>query len=431
MKRTVTIRLIPNRDAEAKLKALCSLGSKLWNEVNYARRRMFFEAKRVDLKSTYKEFYEKYKTLLGSATTQQVLNKNDEAWKSFFSLLKTRKEGKLPLFIARVNPPGYRKRGGKRVLWAVLRNDQYRFEGDHVVLKGLGAVGSIRIRYLGRIHIMGEQGRAEIRYDPDERKWYMHVSFEVREKIIRDKMIRVPTGSLGNKVAGIDIGVNNLLAIYVEDGSALLVSGRPLKSISFYWRKKIADYQSTLNRYGLKTSKRLRRLFKKWRRQTRSYINWAVRNAVEWLYARGVSEVVVGYPKYITQAPGKNPKTNFEVVHVWSYGYLLRRLAEVAEEYGISVEFVSEEYTSTTCPLCKTHIAHRRIARGLLKCYKHSKAFNADLVGAFNILSKKKPITPSPTLSGVGVTRLRPGAGLNPAKPGNVAPNLPARTLTL
>ncbi|WP_276814668.1 hypothetical protein [Desulfurococcus amylolyticus] len=65
----------------------------------------------------------------------------------------------------------------------------------------------------------------------------------------------------------------------------------------------------------------------------------------------------------------------------------------------------------------------------MLKCFRHDKVFNADLVGAFNILSRKKPIAPSPALSWVGVTRLRPGAGLNPN--GNVASNIPARTLAL
>ncbi|MEM0026297.1 MAG: hypothetical protein QXV41_07005, partial [Zestosphaera sp.] len=59
------------------------------------------------------------------------------------------------------------------------------------------------------------------------------------------------------------------------------------------------------------------------------------------------------------------------------------------------------------------------------KCYKHSKVFNTDLVGAYNILLKTKTIPPSPTLHGVGVTRLRPGAELNPAFDGDVAPNPP------
>ncbi|MDK6029005.1 hypothetical protein QPL79_06475 [Ignisphaera sp. 4213-co] len=72
------LRLLLDEETEAGLRALCSLSSKLWNEVNYARRRQFFETKRVDLRNTYKKFYEKYKMLIGSATAQQILNKNDE-----------------------------------------------------------------------------------------------------------------------------------------------------------------------------------------------------------------------------------------------------------------------------------------------------------------------------------------------------------------
>ncbi|MEM3833706.1 MAG: transposase [Thermoprotei archaeon] len=431
MKRTVTLRLVPDRASENKLKLLCSLSAKLWNEANYARRRMFFEKKRVDLKSTYKEFYEKYKALIGSATAQQVLNKNDEAWRSFFSMLKARKEGKLPPFIRKVNPPGYRKKSGYRELWCVLRNDQYRFDGDYIVIKSLGVIRSIKVKYTGRISIRGKQGRAEVHYDSDEEKWYIHVAFEVSEKIVKERWIKIPTKPLGSRVAGVDIGINNLLAVYVEDGSALIVSGRPLKSLSFHWRKKIADYQSTLNKYGLKTSRRLRKMYKRWRRQVKNYIDWAVRNAVKWLYLRRVSTVLLGYPKYLTQDNNKSSKVNFEVVHVWNYGYLVRRIIEVGEEYGIKVELVSEESTSTTCPLCRTRDGyHKRVYRGLLKCYKHDKVFNADLVGAHNILLKAKTISPSPALCGVGITRLRPGAELNPAGAGNVALNLP-RTLVL
>lgn len=240
----------------------------------------------------------------------------------------------------------------------------------------------------------------------------------------------MPLKPLGDRVAGIDAGVNNLLAVYVEDGSALLVSGRPLKSASFYWRNRIAQYQSTIGGYGLRTSRKLRRMFKKWRRRVADYINWAVGNTVEWLYRRGVSTIAVGYPRYIAQNSGKNSKVNFEITHAWTYGYLLRRIREVGEEYGITVELAREESTSTTCPLCRTKDNnHRGLFRGLLKCYTHNEMFNADLVGAFSIASKVKPIAPSPALHGVRVTRLRPSVGLNPTEGGGVVPNLPAGTL--
>ena len=68
MRRTSVVELLIDEKSKKALKLLCSLSSKLWNEVNYARRKMFFEAKRVDLKAAYKEFYEKYKLLIGSAT---------------------------------------------------------------------------------------------------------------------------------------------------------------------------------------------------------------------------------------------------------------------------------------------------------------------------------------------------------------------------
>jgi len=408
--------LIVDKDAEARLKALCSLASKLWNEVNYARRRQFFGNKGVDLKGTYKEFYGKYKMLIGSATAQQVLNKNNKAWKSFFNLLKARKEGKLPPFITRVNPPGYKKKGKSRILWVVLRNDQYEIRGDKIVLKGLGAIGWIEVGYKGLIHLRGEQGRLEIHYDPDTKRWYAHISFEVSEKAVRGVWRKVPQVPRGNLRAGVDIGVNNLFAVYVENGESLLVNGRPLKSISHYWRERIAEYQSIINKHGVKSSRKLRLMYMKWRMQVKSFIDTWVRRLIERLHEIGVSIIYVGYPKNISQENG-----NFNTVQVWSYGYLLRRLSEVGEEHGITVVLVDEAYTSSTCPV-HGYGCGRRISRGLFKCTKLNKVFNADVAGAYNILVKASTITPSP-LSGIGVTGRRPGPGLN--KP-DVAPNLPA-----
>jgi putative transposase len=111
------------------------------------------------------------------------------------------------------------------------------------------------------------------------------------------------------------------MAIYVEDGLMRLVNGRPLKAISHYWRMRIAEYQSTLNKYGLKTYRRLRLMYSRWRRQVRHYIDVEVRQAMEWLYSVGVSTIKVGYPKYIAQRNG-----NFDNSNIWTYGYLLKRV---------------------------------------------------------------------------------------------------------
>ena len=64
MKRTCIVELVVDEETEKRLKQLCDLSSKLWNEVNYIRLRMWLEKKGIDFDGTYKEFYEKYKPLI-------------------------------------------------------------------------------------------------------------------------------------------------------------------------------------------------------------------------------------------------------------------------------------------------------------------------------------------------------------------------------
>ena len=159
-------------------------------------------------------------------------------------------------------------------------------------------------------------------------------------------------------------------------------------------------------------------MYAKWRRQVRSFINSRVRQLVERLHDNGVSVIYVGYPKMISQNNG-----NFNNVQVWNYGYLLRRLVEVAEEYGINVVFVDESYTSKMCPIHGNRCG-KRIKRGLFKCVKLNKVFNADLVGAYNILVKS--ITPNPRNGDRGNrAETRPWTE-PPFKQGDVVLNLPA-----
>jgi putative transposase len=56
-------------------------------------------------------------------------------------------------------------------------------------------------------------------------------------------MGQVPQQLKSNLTTDIDIGINSLLAIYAENGLTNLINGRPLKAISYYWRRKIAKYQ--------------------------------------------------------------------------------------------------------------------------------------------------------------------------------------------
>ena len=277
-----------------------------------------------------------------------------------------------------------------------MRNDQYKIEGNVIELRRLGKFGSLRIQFKGRIHLKGEKGRLEIVYDEVKRKWYAHISYTVEEKLEGNSWVKVPREPKGNLAAGIDLGVNNLMAVYVENGESFLVNGRPLKSIAFYWQKRIAEYQSKLNKSGAKTSRKLKKMHEKAKLQARHYINTAVRQTVRRLYDLGVSRIVIGYPKDIARGPNKGRKQNFLLSHVWRFNYVIKRLKEVSEEHGIQVLLVDEAFTSQTCPLCGQRHSNGRIFRGLFKCRREGVVMNADLVGAFNILKKVvRTITPS------------------------------------
>jgi len=380
VKRNCTVELVVDEETEKRLRQLCDLSSKLWNEVNYARLRMWLEKKFIDFKGTHREFYEKYKPLIGAITAETIIRKNNNAWRSFFELLELKREGRLPPFMKKVRPPGYKKKRKSRALWVVLRKDQCEVSDDKIILKYLGTIGKIEVKYRGIIHLRGDRGELMIRYDADRNRWYASISFKVSEKMVKGEWMRVPLQPKGNLTAGVDIGVNNLMAIYVENGLTKLVNGRPLKAISHYWRGRIAEYQSMLNKYGLKTSKRLRQMYAKWRRQVRHYIDAKVRESIEWLYNAGVSKIKVGYPRHIAQENG-----NFNNVHIWSYGYLLRRIAEVAEEYGIDVIYVDERGTSSKCPIHGDGCGVR-VYRGLLRCTRLNRIYNADIAAAYNIL---------------------------------------------
>lgn len=126
--RANVVRLVVDRDSERKLRELAEYTAKAWNEVNWLRMQQFKEGVRVDFNGTEKVVYHKYKHYL-KANASQVCRKNAEAWRSFFSLAKERKEGKLPRWM-KPRPPGYWK--GKMVIlikttamWWTRRRGQY------------------------------------------------------------------------------------------------------------------------------------------------------------------------------------------------------------------------------------------------------------------------------------------------------------------
>jgi len=158
------------------------------------------------------------------------MQKNKEAWNSLFSLLKLRKENKLPPHMNRVSPPRYWKDGetGRRKLLLVIRQDRYVVDGrNHIILKDFG----LEIIFTGRLRWHGKQGRLEIYYDEVGNAWYASIPVEVGVEVTRmgrrskyilrgeRKVIQVKSPK-GNKMASIDLGINILASVVVDERSS-------------------------------------------------------------------------------------------------------------------------------------------------------------------------------------------------------------------
>jgi len=395
-RRTNVVRLLPNGYQERKLRKLADACAKLFNEVNYERRQQFFRGEKVDLQGTYKKYYEKYKDILG-VNAQQVLNKNNEAWSSFFSLLKLKKQGKLPPHMNHAGIPGYWKESKKRKLILVVRQDRYEVdEQNHkLILKDF----NLEIEFAGRLRWYGKQGRLEIYYDDTENDWYASIPVEVGVEVTKTgkkskwivhgerKSIQVETPK-GNKVASIDLGINVLASVVVDDGTWLLYKGVRAKEDYFYLQRKIAEVQSqadkarNIGEYEAQEelNREKKRLFKKLTRRLLHLYRSLASDLLKQLYDQGVSIIYLGYPFNIAQDKG-----NKFTVNLWSYRMLMNIIELKAQEYGMKVYEVVEYNTSKYCAHHDVEVS--RNPRGVVSCPKGHK-LHSDLNGALNILKK-------------------------------------------
>ena len=212
MRRTNVVKLVVDEEAHEKLRELAVVTAKCWNEVNWLRMQQFKKGVKVDFAETEKEVYEKYKHVL-KANAQQVARKNAEAWRSFFSLIREEREGKLPKWF-KPRPPGYWKgEDGEYKLVIIIRNDRYVVDEDKriIYLKDF----NLTLRFKGRLKWHGRQGRLELIYNEARRSWYAHIPVEV--EIVAEVK--------GNLRAGVDLGIVNLATVYVEDGTWYIFKG--------------------------------------------------------------------------------------------------------------------------------------------------------------------------------------------------------------
>jgi len=201
--------------------------------------------------------------------------------------------------------------------------------------------------------------------------------------------------------AGVDIGMNNLVALTSNKPhfQAIIVNGRPVKSINQFYNKRKAELQKQLGHTG--TTKRMERMTNKRNRRIDQYMHTVSHRIVDVLVQEGIGVVCIGKNDAWKQEANMGKRTNQNFVQI-PHARFIAMLTYKAELVGITVKITEESYTSKSSLLDldplpvrnngdeKHTFSGKRVKRGLYRA-SNGREINADINGAGNIIRKVAP----------------------------------------
>ena len=369
---------------------MCYAAYKLWNVCNYER----LHYKEMDLDEYPDWYYQKkahkddlwYKQL-PSQTAQEVCKLLDKAWKSFYQLQKTHG-------IENPKPPRFKQ---ENIAITYMQKGIVHAKGDSTVRltlsKQLKQFMSKQyditnnFLYLKNKIFKDTDVIKQIRiYPPENGTCAVIVVYEIDDAVML---------SDNGRYLSIDLGLHNLMTCYNSATGETFIAGRKYLSICHYFNKEIARVQSqwykTQTKAGVKypkMSKHVQKLYKKKNDCISDYLHKVTRLIAEYCHDNGINTVVIGDITNIRKGNDKGSVTN-QKLHALPYRKFYILLEYKLAMYGIQFVKQNEAYSSQTSPLmpkvCKENAEKsNRVKRGLYT--DGSKIWNADCVGAFNIL---------------------------------------------
>jgi len=318
-----------------------------------------------------------YYRSLPAKVAQQTLRLLHKNYVSYFATLKLYKQGKLEIC---PSPPGFKKSvGGRNIITYTTQA-----LSKPLLQKGVISPSKTDIRVRTK---QSPKSIQQVRIVPLSSLAYkVEVVYSIQEK----HQTLDP-----DKYASIDLGVNNLATLAFNFRSALIISGKPLKSINHFWNKTIAKEKKRLSKQGLKTSNYVKELNLKRNNKVENYLHNASRAIVNLLLKEQVSTLVIGYNLgwKINVNNGKKNNQNFVEIPFLTF---VRQLQYKCLLIGIKVVLVNEAYTSKCSFLDNELVGYhnsysgKRISRGMFRTADR-KRVNADVNGALNILVKAFP----------------------------------------
>ena len=376
----------------------CFKSKNLYNYTNYIIRQSFINNQGIpkynDLAKELKT-HETFKDI-GSNSGQHTIKMLCRNWKSFMALVKTYNKNSSSL-LGRPKMPKYKKKDGRYV--CILTNWQTQIKDGYLffAFKPFKPYNN-----LIKTNVKGKH--MQTRIIPNGGNYSLEIVYEIDIPDYKE---------FNNRIAGIDLGVDNLATCVNNVGSkSIIINGRPLKSINQFYNKEKAQMQSNLKKlHNEDWSNKLQKLQNKRDNKIDYYLHCASKSIVNYCEGLNIDTVIIGLNKTWKQKSGMTKIGNQNFISI-PYCKFISQLEYKLQNKGIKLIVNEESYTSGCSfldnePINKTYYnKDRRITRGLFKS-NNGTIINADSNGAYNIIKKAIPEAFANGIEGVDLHPLR------------------------
>ncbi|MGH2480042.1 MAG: RNA-guided endonuclease InsQ/TnpB family protein, partial [Ktedonobacteraceae bacterium] len=316
--------------------------------------------------------------------SQQVLKQLAHDWESFFNALDAYHVDPSK-FLGHPKIPKYKhKTEGRNLLVYTI---QAISQGKHGLKRGIIKPSMLAIEVKTK-----QKTIDQVRIVPRK-------GFYMVEAVYEQEVKQAPVNPAF--YAGIDIGMNNLVALTSNKPHfrSIIVNGRPVKSVNQFYNKRKADLQKQLGKTG--TTQRMERMTNKRNRQIDHYMHTASKRIIDVLVQEGIGVLCIGKNDGWKQSSEMSKRTNQNFVNI-PHARFISMLTYKAELVGITVKVTEESYTSKASlldldPLPTRKSSHeqhtfsgKRVKRGLYRA-SDGRKINADVNGSGNIIRKVAP----------------------------------------
>ena len=381
MNLTETHQIRPNHKLYSICDELCFKSKNLYNAALFEFRQSYFDKEtdtltwqnlnRIFNQSNQFDYRE-----LPSKVSNTVLKKLGNNISSFWSLIKKsdyNKKVRLPKYL--------HKTDGRFIVEFNKQTFANKRDGDNnlIICKS-----SLDLRIPTKV-----ENPQQVRIVPKTSCYVIEVVYETKENKMKQNQ----------RVAAIDLGLNNLATVVTNDGdNPILISGKKIKSINQYYNK-IASKQKSLLPNNIFTSKSLDRLWLKRNNKISYEIHKITKFLANYFDERDVSKVIIGNNSGWKNGINLGRRNNQNFVNI-PYTKFINQLTYKCQLLGITVITREESYTSKASFLDYDEIPNykdettykfsgRRIKRGLYR--STTRKINADVNGAYNIMVKENP----------------------------------------